>query len=99
MPDIELFSSDLCPYAHRVRLALAEKGVDFWHTEIDLADKPEWFLVISPLGEVPVIRHEDRFIADSTVILEYLEEVYPPRPASEGSGQARHRAVLDEIRR
>ena len=77
MPDIELFSSDLCPYAHRVRLALAEKGVDFWHTEIDLADKPEWFLVISPLGEVPVIRHEDRFIADSTVILEYLEEVYP----------------------
>ena len=77
MPDIELFSSELCPYAHRVRLALAEKGVDFWHTEIDLADKPEWFLVISPLGEVPVIRHEDRFVADSTVILEYLEEVYP----------------------
>ena len=77
MPDIELFSSDLCPYSHRVRLALAEKGVDFWHTEIDLADKPEWFLVISPLGEVPVIRHEDRFVADSTVILEYLEEVYP----------------------
>jgi glutathione S-transferase len=60
-----------------VRLALLEKGIDYWHTEIDLANKPEWFTVISPLGEVPVIRHEDRFVTDSTVILEYLEDVYP----------------------
>lgn len=77
MPEIELFSANLVPYVHRVRLALLEKKIDFLHTEIDLTEKPEWFLVISPLGEVPVIRHEDRFIADSTVILEYLEEVYP----------------------
>jgi glutathione S-transferase len=87
MPDIELFSSKLCPFAHRVQLALLEKGIEFWHTEIDLADKPEWFLVIAPLGEVPVIRHEDRFVANSTVILEYLEDVYPVpslRPAEPG---------------
>lgn len=77
MPDVELFSSNLCPFSHRVRLALSEKRIDFWDTEIDLADKPEWFLVISPLGEVPVIRHEDHFVADSTAILEYLEDVYP----------------------
>ena len=57
MPDIELFSSKLCPFAHRVQLALLEKRIDFWHTEIDLSNKPEWFLVIAPLGEVPVIRH------------------------------------------
>ena len=80
MPEIELFSSNFCPYAHRVRLALLEKGLDHWHTEIDLSDKPEWFLVISPLGEVPVIRHEDRFVVDSSVILEYLEDVYPAPP-------------------
>ncbi|MCI0431751.1 MAG: glutathione S-transferase family protein, partial [Rhodospirillales bacterium] len=77
MPDVELFSSNLCPYSHRVHLALVEKSIDFWHTEIDLADKPEWFQIISPLGEVPVIRHEDHFIADSTAILEYLDDVYP----------------------
>lgn len=77
MPSIELFSANICPYAHRVRLALLEKGLEFWHTEIDLKDKPEWFMVISPLGEVPVIRHEDRFVANSTVILEYLEDVHP----------------------
>ena len=87
MPQIELFSSKLCPFAHRVQLALLEKRLDFWHTEIDLADKPEWFLVIAPLGEVPVIRHEDRFVANSSVILEYLEDVYPVpslRPAEPG---------------
>jgi glutathione S-transferase len=87
MPEIELFSSNLCPFSRRVQLALLEKQLEFWHTEIDLADKPEWFLVIAPLGEVPVIRHEDRFIADSAVILEYLEDVYPApslRPAEPG---------------
>src|SRR5262245_65746987 len=77
MPEIELFTSNLSPYAHRVRLALLEKEIDFWHTEIDLTNKPVWFLVIAPLGEVPVIRHEDRFIADSSSVLAYLAAVYP----------------------
>ena len=80
MPEIELFSAKGVPYAQRVHLALLEKRLDFLHTEIDLANKPDWFLVISPLGEVPVIRHEDRFVADSMVILEYLEEVFPNPP-------------------
>lgn len=77
MPDIEFFTARSSPFAHRVHLALLEKGLDFWLTEIDLANKPEWFQVISPLGEVPVIRHEDRFVTDSTVILEYLDDVHP----------------------
>lgn len=84
MPEIELFTADSSPYAQRVRMALLEKGIGYWHTEIDLANKPEWFLVISPTGEVPVIRHEDHFVADPTVILEYLEDVFPSprlRPA------------------
>jgi glutathione S-transferase len=87
MPEIELFTANFSPFAQRVRLALLEKRVDYWHTEIDLANKPEWFTVISPLGEVPVIRHEDRFVTDSTVILEYLEDVYPTpalRPRDHG---------------
>ena len=77
MAEIEFFTANFSPFAQRVRLALLEKGIDYWHTEIDLSNKPEWFTVISPLGEVPVIRHEDRFVTDSTVILEYLEDVYP----------------------
>ena len=77
MPAIELFTANFSPFGQRVRLALLEKGLDFLHTEIDLTAKPEWFLIISPLGQVPVIRHEDRFVSDSSVILEYLEDVYP----------------------
>jgi glutathione S-transferase len=80
MPEIELFTANFSPFAQRVRLALLEKGIDYWHTEIDLQNKPEWFTVISPLGQVPVIRHEDRFVTDSSVILEYLEDVYPSPP-------------------
>jgi glutathione S-transferase len=77
MPEVELFTARFSPFAQRVRLSLLEKRIPFLATEIDLAAKPEWFLVISPRGEVPVIRHEDRFVSDSTVILEYLEDVYP----------------------
>jgi glutathione S-transferase len=77
MPAIELFTANFSPFGQRVRLALLEKGLDFLHTEIDLTAKPEWFLIISPLGQVPVIRHEDRFVSNSSVILEYLEDVYP----------------------
>jgi glutathione S-transferase len=87
VPEIELFAAATSPFSQRVRMALLEKEVAYWHTEIDLANKPEWFLVISPTGQVPVIRHEDRFVADSAVILEYLEEVYPSpalRPRSPG---------------
>ena len=87
MPEVELFTAQFSPFAQRVRLALLEKRIPFLATEIDLAAKPEWFLVISPRGEVPIIRHEDRFVADSTVILEYLEDVYPEpalRPSDPG---------------
>lgn len=77
MPEIEFFTATGCVFAERVHIALIEKGLEFRRSEIDLARKPEWFLVVAPRGEVPVIRHEDRFIADSTVILDYLEDVYP----------------------
>jgi glutathione S-transferase len=68
-------------------MALLEKGIAHRHTEIDLENRPDWFLTISPTGEVPVLRHESRFVADSLVILEYLEDVFPVpglRPADPG---------------
>jgi len=77
MPEIELFSARTCPFAHRTRLVLIEKGIDIWDTDIDLDDKPEWFHVISPLSTVPVIRHNDYFIWDSAIINEYLDEIFP----------------------
>jgi glutathione S-transferase len=77
MPEIELFGARSCPFSHRTRLVLSEKGIDCWDTEIELDDKPEWFHVISPMGTVPVIRHNDYFVWDSALINEYLEETFP----------------------
>ena len=75
---LTLISHRLCPYVQRVAIALAEKSLPFTRVDIDLAAKPEWFLAISPLGKTPVLKVGDSAIFESAVILEYLEDVYPP---------------------
>lgn len=80
MADVEIISSSTCPFAQRTRMALIEKGIEFDLTAIDLNDKPDWFLEISPYGKVPVLRHNGAVIFESAVINEYLEEVFPERP-------------------
>lgn len=77
---IELFSARVCPYAHRSRLVLAEKGRDFKLTEIDFKAKPERFLKISRYGKVPALVHGGNEIYESAIINEYLEEVFPEPP-------------------
>ena len=46
MSDVEIFSAEVCPYAQRTRMVLVEKGVDFTLREVDLANKPDWFLEV-----------------------------------------------------
>ena len=75
MGTVEIFSAEVCPYAHRTRLVLMQKGVDFSLTEIDLSNKPEWFTEVSPYGKVPSIRHDGRIIYESSIINEYLDAV------------------------
>ena len=70
----------LSPFARKLRIALKEKGLDY---ELRL-EKPwqrrEEFLALNPAGEVPVLIEPDgQVLADSTVICEYLDEVYPDR--------------------
>jgi glutathione S-transferase len=45
---------------------------------VDLQNKPEWFLKLSPLGKVPVLQVGDKVIFESSVILEYIDESYGP---------------------
>ena len=80
MAEIEIYSATVCPYAHRTRLTLLEKGVDFQLTEIDLENKPDWFTAISPYGKVPVIKHGNNIVWESTIINEYLDEVFTQKP-------------------
>ena len=78
---LKLISHKLCPYVQRAVIALKEKGVPFERIDIDLADKPAWFLEISPLGKVPVLTvgtaTGEVALFESNVICEYIEETQP----------------------
>jgi glutathione S-transferase len=80
MNQLKLYTFKLCPFAHRVRLALAEKGLHADLIEIDLKKKPADFNLISPHGRVPVLVHGDFKLWESAIILEYLEEAFPQHP-------------------
>ncbi len=80
MPEVELISARVCPFAQRTRLALMEKDVAFRLIEIDLEAKPDWFLEVSPYEKVPVVRVDGNVVWESAVINEYLEEVFPEPP-------------------
>ncbi|MBX5040833.1 glutathione S-transferase family protein [Rhizobium lentis] len=97
-----LISHHLCPYVQRVAIALHEKGVSFERINIDLADKPDWFLKISPLSKVPLLRIQEddgreEVLFESSVICEYLEETQPGaglHPADPLT-RARHRGWME----
>jgi RNA polymerase-associated protein len=74
---ITLYDAPRCPYCARVRIVLAEKGVEFETVEIDLANRPDWIYEKNPLGKVPVFEEGTFVLPESDVIMEYLEERYP----------------------
>ncbi|MDU6138825.1 glutathione S-transferase family protein, partial [Bradyrhizobium sp.] len=98
---LKLISHKLCPYVQRAVIALKEKGVAFERIDIDLANKPDWFLKLSPLGKVPVlvVRSAESEVAlfESNVICEYIEEtqagarLHPADPLT----RAQHRAWME----
>lgn len=93
---LTLVSHTLCPYVQRAAIVLYEKGVAFDRIDIDLANKPDWFLKISPLGKTPVLLVDREPIFESTVICEYLEETALPRLHPSGALQrARHRSWME----
>jgi glutathione S-transferase len=95
-PRPELVSYRICPFGQRAVIVLREKGVDFTITHLEPGERPDWFLALSPLGKVPVLRVGDTAIFESSVINEYLDEVYPPRLHPAGPlDRARHRAWIE----
>src|SRR5439155_6271306 len=76
-----LYTAERCPYAARVRIVLAEKGIAYDAVEIDLDDRPAWLYEKNPLGRVPVYEEDGGLVLpESRVIMEYLEERYPEPP-------------------
>ncbi len=76
---LELVSHALCPFVHRAAIMLREKGVPFERRIVDLKNKPDWFLAISPRGKVPVLVADGRALFESAAICEFLDETHPPR--------------------
>ena len=101
-PKLVLVSHHLCPYVQRAAIALTEKGALFERRYVDLADRPDWFRAISPLGRVPLLlvrRNEDgeAAIFESAVICEFLEETergVPLHPA-DPLERALHRSWIE----
>ncbi len=71
---LQLVSFDICPFVQRSSIALQHLGVDHDIEYIDLANKPDWFLAISPRGKVPLLRTDEGVLFESMAILEYLDE-------------------------
>jgi glutathione S-transferase len=96
IPELELISHNLCPYVQRAIITLLEKEIPHQLRYIDLADKPEWFRSISPLGKVPLLKVKGEVLFESAVICEFLDEITPGSlHPSDPLIKAKHRAWIE----
>jgi glutathione S-transferase/RNA polymerase-associated protein len=74
---LTLYDNGLSPFAQKVKMALIEKELEFDCVVPDLSAPDAYFLVVSPLREVPVLVDDGVVIFESSVILGYLEDKWP----------------------
>jgi len=92
---LELISFVTCPFVQRAVIMLNEKGQPFSTRFIDLANKPDWFLQLSPRGKVPLLHQGDDVLFESQAICEYLDDAFEPQLRSDDLiARARERAFF-----
>ncbi|ONK67311.1 uncharacterized protein A4U43_C06F18830 [Asparagus officinalis] len=70
------------PFGQRVRIALAEKGVEYEYSEQSLAEKSPLLLKSNPVHKkIPVLIHDGKPICESLVIVQYIDEVWADKKA------------------
>ncbi len=77
---LELYTHPMSPCAQKVRIVLAEKGLDWTGHHVELAQKANLrpdYLKLNPLGVVPTLVHDGRPVIESNIICEYLDDAYP----------------------
>lgn len=90
---MKLYDAPRCPFCARVRIALAEKGLEGERIEVDLQHRPAWIYELNATGRVPVL--DDGFVLpESAVIMRYLDERYPDVPLLPSDVVERARATL-----
>ncbi|XP_076170173.1 pyrimidodiazepine synthase [Ptiloglossa arizonensis] len=91
-----LYSMKFCPFAHRIRLILSYKKIPHDIVNINLKNKPEWYLEINPEGKVPAfVDVNGEVVTDSVVIANYLDEKYPEPPLYHETTKTRDLELLD----
>lgn len=89
---LELYHHGSSACAAKVRLALAEKRLEWTGRYVDILAGEQFlpeFLAVNPKAVVPVLVHDGRIVRESTVICEYAEEVFPDRPIYPADPHAR----------
>ncbi len=75
---MKIISFKICPFVQRVTALLEAKNKPYEIEYIQLNRKPQWFLDVSPNGQVPVLITDDgQALFESDALVEYLEEIYP----------------------
>lgn len=91
--------------SQKVRMVLAEKGLPFVDYRLDSSKSEnlsEWYLKLNENGVVPTLKHHERIVIDSTVINEYLEDVFPqvalvPSDVYQRARMRMWRQFIDEV--
>lgn len=83
-----VYGAPLSPFVRKLRLLLAEKGLDYQLQIVAPFNQPDWFFEISPLGRIPGFRDGELSLADSSVIAQYIEEQHPETVALYGHSAA-----------
>ncbi|KAI5300093.1 Glutathione S-transferase U1 [Ascosphaera atra] len=82
------------PFVQRVWITLELKGIPYQYIEIDAYKKPKELLDVNPRGLVPALRHGDWGCYESTVLLDYLEDISPNHPLLPGDAKLRAHSRL-----
>ncbi len=100
---MKLLASLTSPYARKVRIALAEKKIEYALVEDSPWDASDAIADFNPLGKIPVLVLDDgTTLFDSRVIVEYLDAVSPvsrliPEPSRQRIAVKRWEALADGI--
>uniref|UniRef100_A0A914VJ92 Glutathione-dependent dehydroascorbate reductase n=1 Tax=Plectus sambesii TaxID=2011161 RepID=A0A914VJ92_9BILA len=74
---MRLYNMIFCPFAHRSILYISKKKLPVEVIDVNLMEKPDWFVQRNPLGKVPMIEHDGKVVYESLIVNEYLDELFP----------------------
>ncbi|KAK5710549.1 hypothetical protein LTR17_018821 [Elasticomyces elasticus] len=74
---LKLYAGWFCPFVQRAWTVLEEKKIPYQYIEVNPYHKPDSLLKLNPRGLVPTLQYDNKPLYESTVICEFLEDVYP----------------------